>query len=319
MEIAIWSMVFIVSLAVLIKSSDYFTEKAELVGKFFKLPPFIIGVTIVALGTSLPEMVSSVMAVFSGASEIVVSNVIGSNITNIFLVLGLTAIICNGLKAYYNLIRVDLPLLIASSFFLAAAIWDGSFHWMEALLSLAGVGVYIIYTVNSQEKNKESRAAKKAENKKSSEDNLKLKDVLVLVISAFFIFLGAKYTIDSVIKLSEILQIGTEIIAISAVALGTSLPELTVSIKAATQGKAEIALGNILGSNIFNSFAVMGVAGLFGNLVIPSQILAFGLPMMLMATFLYFFKAQDREITKWEGSLLMIFYLFFIGKTLSLF
>ncbi|MDZ7611835.1 MAG: calcium/sodium antiporter [Candidatus Moranbacteria bacterium] len=318
MQVLVWISVFIVGLAVLIKASDYFTDAAEVVGKYFKLPAFIIGVTIVALGTSLPEMMSSVMAVISGSSEIVIGNVIGSNIANIFLVLGLTAVICKGIKAYYELVRVDLPLLMASSFFLAAAIWDGNFHWVEAILSLAGVTVYILYTISSGEKKKDSEIQKKIQDGKKPE-KLHWKYILILVSSAIFIFLGAKYTINSVIQLSQILQIGTEVIAISAVALGTSLPELAVSIKAATKGKAEIALGNILGSNIFNSFAVMGVAGLFGNLFIPEQILTFGLPMMLMATFLYFFMAQDREITKWEGSLLVIFYVFFIGKTFNLF
>jgi cation:H+ antiporter len=207
---------------------------------------------------------------------------------------------------------------MASSFFLAAAIWDGSFHWGEAILSLAGVTVYVLYTINSEEGKKDSDDRKKMQNKNKPE-KLHWKYVLILMSGALFIFLGAKYTIDSVIRLSQILQVDTEVIAISAVALGTSLPELAVSIKAATKGKAEIALGNILGSNIFNSFAVMGVAGLFGNLLIPEKILTFGLPMMIIATFLYFFKAQDREITKWEGSLLVIFYLFFIGKTINLF
>ncbi|MFO7807096.1 MAG: calcium/sodium antiporter [Candidatus Moraniibacteriota bacterium] len=318
MEALIWSVVFVVSLAVLVKASDYFTEIAEIVGKFFKLPAFIIGVTIVALGTSLPEIVSSVMAVVSESSEIVIGNVIGSNITNIFLVLGITAVVCKGLKVHYELVRVDLPLLMASSFFLAATIWDGNFHWIEALLSLAGVTVYIIYTVSS-EKNKRDKEIQKEMKDEKIPSKLTFANIATLILSAVFIFLGAKYTVDSVVQLSQIFQIGTEVIAISAVALGTSLPELAVSLKAASKGKAEIALGNILGSNIFNSFAVMGVAGLFGNLVIPPQILTFGLPIMLMATFLYFFKAQDREITKWEGSLLVIFYIFFIGKTFNLF
>ncbi|MFQ5887680.1 MAG: sodium:calcium antiporter [Candidatus Hydrothermarchaeales archaeon] len=101
--------------------------------------------------------------------------------------------------------------------------------------------------------------------------------------------------------------------------MGTSLPELTVSITAARVGKPEIAIGNVLGSNIFNSLAVMGISALFGTLLIPQSILTFALPLMLIATLLYLFITQDRQITKWEGWLLLLFYLFFIGKILNLF
>jgi cation:H+ antiporter len=133
-------------------------------------------------------------------------------------------------------------------------------------------------------------------------------------VSAFFIFLGGKYTIESVIKLSELLRIGTEIIAASVVALGTSLPELTVTITAARHGRPEIAIGNVLGSNVFNALAVMGIPALLGPLVIPYNIITFGIPMMLIASLLFFFMAQDKEITQWEGWLLLIFYVFFIGR-----
>ena len=148
---------------------------------------------------------------------------------------------------------------------------------------------------------------------------LDIKTIAILVVSAVFIFIGAKYTIESVIKLSEIFNLGKEIIAVSAVALGTSLPELAVSITAVRQGKPEIAVGNILGSNIFNTFVVMGVSTFFGALIIPQSILTFALPMMLIATLLFFFITQEKEVTKWEGYLLLLFYVFFIGKLFNLF
>jgi cation:H+ antiporter len=148
---------------------------------------------------------------------------------------------------------------------------------------------------------------------------LDAKTIAVLAVSAVFIYIGAKYTIEAVINLSEIFSLGKEIIAASAVALGTSLPELTVSIIAARKGKPEIAVGNVLGSNIFNTFVVMGVPALFGTLIIPQNIITFALPMMLVATLLFFFIAQEKEVTKWEGYLLLLFYVFFIGKLFNLF
>ncbi|MEA3248095.1 MAG: calcium/sodium antiporter [Nanoarchaeota archaeon] len=313
----IWIGIFIISLIILIKASDYFTDSAEKIGLYFGLPAFIVGVTIVAIGTSLPELISSIFAVLENSSEIVVGNVIGSNITNIFLVLGIAAIIGKKIKVSYELIHVDLPLLVGSAFLLAVTIWDGIFTLPEALLCIGGMVLYLAYTLNT-EREHEDIGIKKEMKKNLKKKKLDWKILIVLVVSAFFIYLGAKYTIESVIKLSEILSIGKEIIAISVVALGTSLPELMVTVSAARKGRSEMAVGNILGSNIFNIFAVMGIPALIGTLIIPQSILTLGLPMMLIATLLYFFITQDKEITKWEGWLLIIFYVFFIGKLFNL-
>ncbi len=316
-SLILWIGILVASLAVLAKSSDYFTDSAEVIGKYFKLPAFIIGVTIVAIGTSLPELVSSLFAVFNGASEIVVGNVIGSNITNIFLVLGITAILSKKITILHELVRVDLPLLVGSAFLFAFTIWDGVFSLFEALLFIFGVIFYLVYTMSTQDKHEDVSAEKKIR-KDLQKEKLSSKTWGIFIISSIFIFIGAKYTINSVIQLSELLNLGTEIIAISAVALGTSLPELMVSITAARKGKAEIAVGNILGSNIFNTFAVMGIPALFGVLIIPQSILSFGLPLMLAATLLYFFITQDNEITKWEGWMLIMFYVFFVIKLFNL-
>lgn len=309
-----WIVIFIVSLFILIKASDHFTYSAEKIGTFFGLPAFIVGVTIVAIGTSLPELVSSIVAVLNDSSEIVVGNVVGSNITNIFLILGITAVVGKKMQISHELIHVDLPLLMGSAFLLTITIWDGFFTLPEALLCLAGFIIYLFYTISSE--TKQENIEIEADKKRSELD---IKTLIILVVSTVLIYIGAKYTVESVIQLSEILNIGKETIAISAVALGTSLPELMVSVSAARKRKAEIAIGNILGSNIFNALAVMGIPAFFGVLIIPQNILTFGLPMMLIATALYFFITQDRQITKWEGYMLIIFYVFFIEKLFGMF
>ena len=315
----IWIIVFVVSLFVLIKASDYFTHSAEKIGLFFGIPLFIVGATIVAVGTSLPELISSIFAVLRNSSEIVVGNVVGSNVTNIFLVLGIAAIVGKKLKLTYELVHVDLPLLIGSAFLLAVTIWDGIFSFPEALLCLASIILYLLYTISTKKEHENIEIKKETKEEVKQGRKLDWKTLVILAVSAFFIYLGAKYTVESIIKLSEIFNIGKEIIAISAVALGTSLPELMVTISATKKGKPEMAVGNILGSNIFNALAVMGIPALIGTLIIPHSILTFGLPMMLIATLLYFFITHDKEVTKWEGWLLVIFYVFFIGKLFSLF
>ena len=137
---------------------------------------------------------------------------------------------------------------------------------------------------------------------------------MLLLLSSVFIYFSAKYTIDSVIQISSVLNIAPEIIAMGAIALGTSLPELMVCSVAAKKGKSELAIGNVLGSNIFNSFVVIGIPGMIGSLVITGVILSFAIPMMVMSTLIYFFVVQDKEITKWEGMILVLLYVFFINS-----
>ena len=294
----------------LIKSSDFFTDAAEKIGIFLGMPAFLVGVTIVSIGTSLPELASSVIAVIYKSTEIVAGNVIGSNITNILLVLGISAIIGKKLKITWELVHVDLPLLVGSAFLIYLMALDGAFTFFEGIILILGYSVYLNYVVSMQKKHNKK--------KKKIKQKLGWKTPLMLIISCVFIYIGARYTIESVIELSKLLDIGTEIMALTAIAIGTSLPELTVSIMAAKKGKPELAIGNVLGSNIFNSFAVIGVPALFGTLIVPQNLISFAFPVMIAATLLYFFITQYKEVVKWEGWLLVLIYIFFIGKILGI-
>lgn len=316
MELALWTAVLIASLAVLVKSADGFTDSSEAIGLALGVSPFIIGVTIVAIGTSLPELVSSSVAVLRGSSEIVVGNVVGSNIANIFLVLGLAAVLGHRLRVTYEIVQVDLPLLVASAFMMALVVWDREVTVPEALALVTGAVIYVAYAVTSSLRRVDLGEDEEAA---PSGRRVRTRDLVILGISAVFLYLGATYTVESVVKLSEILGIGAEVLAISAVALGTSLPELTVSVVAARKGNLETAMGNVLGSTIFNCFAVVGISALLGPLVIPASVLTFGLPVMVAAALLYFFMAQDKEVSNWEGWVLILFYALFLGKLFELF
>ena len=319
-----WIVVFIVSLAVLVKASDYFTEAAEKLGIYFGIPAFIVGVTIVAFGTSLPELVSSIMAVFQGSTEIVAGNVIGSNIANILLVLGIAAIIGKRFTIDHEIELVDLPILVLSSFLLLMMAWDGQITVVEGGILLLGIVMYIFYAVSaSQEQGTHSEKKGKREVHRKGE--FPLSALLILFASLFFVFLCAKYTIDSVVKISDILNIGKDLIAVIAVALGTSLPELLVTVSAARKGNAEMAVGNVLGSNVFNTFAVMGIPALLSpfsssgsGLAIPESMVTFALPVMILSTFLYFIMTRDKQLTQWEGWGLLLFYGYFVLATFGL-
>ncbi|MFA5579109.1 MAG: calcium/sodium antiporter [Methanothrix sp.] len=324
LPVLFWALVFVASLAVLVKASDYFTDSAERIGISFGISPFIIGVTIVAVGTSTPELVSSVLAVVKGSSEIVAGNVMGSNVTNIFLILGLSAIVGKKMVTRYELANVDLPLFVGSAILLSLMVWDGVFAIAEALLCLVLLLVYLLYAISVERVADEAMTRSMEEMEAAGASRPKRRRLdpkvyLKLILSVFFLYIGANYTIVSVVKLSEMVGIGTEIIAATAVALGTSLPELVVSVKAAAMNKPELAIGNLLGSNIFNSLGIMGISALFGTLVIPETITGFVMPMMVVATLLYFVVIWEKEMTLWEGWMMVIFYIFFLGKLFGIF
>ncbi len=304
-EVLIWGLVFIVSLIVLVKSADWFIESAEEIGLALGIPAFLVGLTIVALGTSIPELASSIVAVQKGASEIVVSNVVGSNITNVFLVLGAVLLVGSGKVLNLKLKAGDAILLIATFGWLAfSAINDRVFTMWEAIVCLIGILLYVGYQYRNY-------LQAQAEDDPSDNPPFRWKSVLMLCLSIVGIYFSAEYNIESIIKLSEILEVGKEIISLSAVALGTSLPELFVSMTAVKKGNLEIAIGNIMGSNILNILAVMGIPGMLGNLAIPELIVTHCLPLLAVATIALLLVVYFRKLRVWSGVGLLLLYGYF--------
>ena len=304
MSILLWSLVFCVSLGVLIVAANLFITAAEQAGKALRMPPFLVGVVLVGFGTSLPELVSSVMAVYAGSSEIVIGNVIGSNITNILLILGISGIIGGTFYIKTDLLKFDLVVLLGSAFVLSLMVQDQQFSTGEGIICLLMLGIYLVAMLRSE----------RHEADKSTSEKATARTWILLIASPLFIFLGAKYTVDSVIAIAEIVQIGVYVIAMSAVALGTSLPEIVVAITAARRGQSEIVVGNIMGSNIFNTLGVMGIPSLLGQLTIPERVVHFSVPVFLAATMIHVIITVDKRVSKAEGAFLLCFYLFFIGR-----
>jgi len=298
-----------VSIFVLVKSADYFTESAEKIGLHFKLSPFIVGITIVSVGTSLPELVTSIFAVIDKQSMIVAGNVVGSNIANIFLVLGLSAIVSNGLSTKHDIMRVDLPMLAASAFFLYIASYDGIFDLKEGVLSIIGLIAYLLYAYKSKPIS--------AELAHKPQEKLKLTTLIILFTSVIFLDISAKYTVVNIVEISNMLNISTSAIAASVVAFGTSLPELMVSINAAKKGNLEMSIGNVIGSNIFNTFGIMGVASCIAPIKIDTPTIALSLPVMLASTVLLVFSLQNKAMSRWIGYMFILFYVLYIIKLFS--
>ncbi|MCP9236289.1 calcium/sodium antiporter [Lewinella sp. JB7] len=302
MELYLQIGIFVVAIAALLWSSDRFVESAERIGLSLGISPFIIGVTIVAFGTSLPELATSIVSVLEGTSQIVVGNVVGSNITNIALVLGLTAVVVKNIDLDYNLWHIDIPFLWGSAFLLYFAVMDGTLSFFECFLFLGGIIIFLAYSFKDQDRpDKEDRPGAGA------------RDYLLLLLGGAGVSISASYVIDAITGISQILNIAPSVIALSAVAVGTSLPEVAVSLAAARKGKASIAVGNAIGSNIFNTFIVMAIPRFFGPLVIPAEIISVYLPLMIVMTILLGVMSNNRKITRWEGYVLLLFYAWYFS------
>ncbi len=322
MMIGFWLIVLVVSLFVLVKSADFFIDASEKVGLILGISPFFIGVTIVALGTSLPELITSVIAVLGDASEIVAGNVVGSNIANILLVVGITAIAVKSVKIDRDILHLDLPLLAASTIALVAMIaWDGIINIFEGLIALVLYVVYIIYLYKSRHDTMSEEISKKFEEAKAklTHKKINIKLILTIILSILFLFLGAKYTVVSVLALSTILGITTSAIALSAIAIGTSLPELAVTIRAASNGNGDLAIGNVFGSNLFNASLVVGISSFFGPLQVGAEVMFIAVPFLLGATFLYIFSGMSHKIYNYEGAMFVLIYVMFLAKLFNVF
>lgn len=330
-----WITVFIASLVVIVKGADWFLDSAEKIGLAAGLSPFIVGVVIVGFGTSLPELISSIAAVIRDVTEIVPANAVGSNITNILLVVGLAAIVGKKLTVTKSLIDLDIPLLAITTALFVGISLDGTITLAESVLLVVAYGVYLSYTIMHEDDTKHedipptdiipSRSERRKLKTKPKiglhlqKQKLVLKDFIFLVVGVVGLIIGAKYLIESVVAVSEIVNIGAGVIALAAVAFGTSLPEILVSVKAAWKKKSEVALGTIFGSNVFNILVVVGIPGLFKTLTVGPETLSLGIPMLIVATLLFTISGISRRIHMWEGSMYLLIYIFFIGKLFGLF
>ena len=295
--------IFIIALFVLVKASDWFVDAAEVVGLSFGISPFIVGVTIIAFGTSLPELATSVAAVLENDSDIVIGNVIGSNITNILLVLSLTTIVGRGIIMDYDVMDIDMPLLLGSAVLLFFISSDGIISRFEGVLLIIGLVIFLINSLKGNEREDKSNRTK-----------VGLKTYTMLLVGGVLVWLGADYTIYAIQGLSAELGIQSGVIAQTAVALGTSLPEVIVSITAARKGKTAIAVGNVLGSNIFNTYAVIAIPSFISPLIVSDSMRTFGLPFMFGVTIIFAIVSLSKRISKWEGAMLLVFYIYYLKE-----
>ncbi len=315
--IFLWIGVFIISLFALLKGSEWLMRGSEHIGRHFGLSRFTTGVLIVGIGTSLPEFASGISAMFHGVSEVVTANVIGANIFNILFIIGITAVIGKKLSVTKDLMDSELPIFIVATLIFLGVAYDGKIMFVEALLLFAAYLVYLIHTLGDTEEINpvvtEARSELRPQKSKLSPGVL-----LAFLVGLVGVTVGAKYLVDAVVYIAGSLNIRPEIFSLTAVSLGTSLPELFMSIRALKEGKSDLAIGNVFGSNAFNLLLVLGLPGLFSTLTIDTVSYSVGLPMLAASTFIFLIFGISKKVYRWEGCMLLLLFIYFMIRVLGL-
>ena len=305
----LWTVYLVIALFALVRGSGLFVTGAKQVGASLGMSQFTIGVLIIGFGTSLPEFASSVAAAIQGSTEIVVANAVGSNITNILLIVGMLAVVGGGVIIKRDLIKTELPVFFISTTLFVAIVFDGSVDRIEALLLLGTFASYVWYLFVDSGGDDSAESAKA-----SSRPDLEKKSILLIIIGVAAVVAGAHFTVEMVVNIATALKVPLGLVSIGAIALGTSLPELFVSLRSIKDGEAEMAIGNIFGSNAFNMLIVVSVPALITPLVADEVVMDLGLKILMVASLIFFVVGLARHVMRWEGMMMLLFFLFFVVK-----
>jgi cation:H+ antiporter len=305
-----------IALFALVRGADLFVEGAKRIGSSFGMSPFAIGVIIVGLGTSLPELASSLAAVFAelngavNATEIVVANAVGSNITNVLLIVGVLAALGGPVVINKDLLKTELPIFFIATVHFVASVFDGVIDRVEALLLVGTLCAYVWYLFTP------SNEAKK-EMEVEVRNGTSVKDIVFVLLGIAAVLVGAHYTVSSAVTIATALAIPIGLVSIGAIAIGTSLPELFVSLQAIKSNEADLAIGNIFGSNAFNILLVVGIPGMILPLHTGPVVMELGIWVLVAASLILFINGLARQVQRWEGVAMLLFFAFFLVKLVA--
>jgi cation:H+ antiporter len=302
----------ILGLGLLIVGAELLVRGASRLAAAFGISPLVIGLTVVAFGTSSPEMAVSVMSAYAGQADLAVGNVVGSNIFNVLFILGLSAAIAP-LLVSRQLIRLDVPIMIGVSVLLLLLALDGNINRLDGVLLFAGIIAYTAFQIFQSR-----RESKANEGQETVEKPTSLAQWLVnfgFVIGGLaMLVIGSNWLVDGAIFIAQSLGVNELVIGLTIVAAGTSLPEVATSVIASIRGQRDIAVGNVVGSNIFNILAVLGLSSLVApsSIAVPASALQFDIPVMMvvaLACLPIFF--TGRVIARWEGFVFLAYYIIY--------
>lgn len=325
MEILLFIAKFLIGLVVIVKGADWMTDGASAIAKRFGISTLVIGMTIVAIGSSAPEFVVSALAAIKGNTDMAIGNVVGSNIFNILAIMGATSLVAPVAASKGN-IRNDVPFAALSSLVVLFAAFDSFFtkdavdeiSRSEGLLMLCMFAIFISYTMaiakkengNGNENDNENENTTDIINDNDKEKTLQqtsiFKSILLVIVGLAFLIMGGDGLVDGASGIASYMGVSQSIIALTIVSIGTSAPELAASMMAAKKGDTAMALGNVVGSVVFNVFFVLGTAATIHPLAL-GNISIFDISTLLIASaLLWIFCKSHSALVKWEGVVLLL-------------
>ena len=300
-------ILLVLGFVLLVKGADFFVDGSSSLAKIFKIPSVIIGLTIVSIGTSLPEAAVSITAALGGSYDLSIANVIGSNIFNSLVVVGASAIICP-FAIDRMIMKRDFPICTGLTILLAVMLRDNTLSRGEAIVLLILFVLYILLLVMSAVKNKQE-----------AEEEFKTlplsRSILFIILGAAGIIAGGQFTVNSAKFFAAAFGMSEMLIGLTVVAAGTSLPELVTSIVAAKKGESEIALGNVVGSNIFNILFILGLSGTVHPLGCEPAALIDTCILIGICVIMGFVCITGRKVSRPEGAFCVVFYIGYVAYT----
>lgn len=293
-------LLLIAGFILLVKGADWFVDGASAIAEKLQIPQLIIGLTIVAMGTSAPEAAVSISAALKGNADITIGNIVGSNILNILIILGLSAAIAP-LAVEQSTIRRDMPFLLGISLLLIVQGWDGSITRFDGLIMMILFTAYLIFLL--------VKTRRQPQQDSINAGQRSLWQIPLTAIGLAAIVIGSNLAVDAACAIARLLGISERFIGLTIVALGTSLPELFTSVIAARKGNADIAIGNIVGSNIFNILFVVGLSAVIVPVPFAATFRFDSVVSIVAAVFLLICCARSSSLKRWHGILMLAGYL----------
>lgn len=305
-------VLFVIGLVILIVGAEALVRGASKLALGIGISPLVVGLTVVAFGTSAPELAVSTISSWSGEADLAIGNVVGSNIFNVLFILGLSALI-TPLAVQSQLIRFDVPLMILISLLLWGFAADGRISQIEGLFLFAGIITYTIFLV-TQSRKEQKLVAEKSEMPAHPVDNSArawLINIGYIAVGLTLLVLGSRWLVNGAVMIAQTFGVSELVIGLTIIAVGTSLPEVATSIVAAMRGERDIAVGNVVGSNIFNILCVLGLSSAVSpnGINVAEEAIRFDIPVMVAVALVclpIFF--SGREIARWEGLLFLGYY-----------
>lgn len=304
-------------LVLLVAGAEFLIKGASKLAATFGVSPLIIGLTVVAFGTSAPELAVSLNASVQGQADIALGNVVGSNICNVLLILGVSALI-SPLTVAQQLVRLDVPIMIGVSFLVLLFGLDGQIGRSDGVIMFVGGLVYTVFLLYQSQQEKDQNVQN--EYAKFGERSLSLTDTAInaglFLIGTAMLVAGSEMLVKSAVSIAEFFGASPLIVGLTIIAFGTSLPELATSVMASIRGERDIAVGNVIGSNIFNILVVLGLTSALSKtgVTVTASAMAFDIPIMVAVAIMCFpIFFTNNEVSRREGFLLLGYYIFYVG------